>query len=81
VKRPARLAFRTTKLLGRREAASPEKRASGATHDRPPYSECQHLALFESLIAIDQPARLKAESVLFVNVCSWLPKGDIAGLA
>jgi hypothetical protein len=28
------------------------------------------LHLFESLIAIDQPARLKAESVLSVNVCS-----------
>jgi len=26
---------------------------------------------FENLIAIDQPAQLKPESVLSVNVCSW----------
>jgi hypothetical protein len=42
--------------------------------------ECQHLALFERLIAIDQPARLKAESVLSVNVCSWAPLRHAYGL-
>ena len=40
------------------------QRASGATHVRPPYLECQHFALLEVSL-IDQHARPKAESVLF----------------
>ena len=55
---------------GRHEQQAPRERASGATHDRPSYLKCQHLGFFERLLAIDQPARPKAESVLSVNVCS-----------
>src|SRR4030081_3452026 len=49
VKRPARLAFRTTKLLGRREAASPENGPQAPLVDRPPHLEYQHLALLERI--------------------------------
>jgi hypothetical protein len=47
VKRPVRLAFRTTKLLGRHEAASPKNRPQALLQ--------RFLALFEILMAIDQP--------------------------